>query len=95
MPYADPQENERRIRQLWRERGRQYRANRTPPPPPMSRHQVLDEDVAQAEALAELEGRRIGQARALERLKAYVAGERRWIRLTSSLFRIEEEPRDG
>ena len=95
MPYADPQENERRIRQLWQERGRQYRANRTPPPPPLSRQQALDEDVAQAEALAELEGRRIGRRRAGARFKAWIAAERRWIRLTSSVFRIEEEPRDG
>ena len=95
MPYADPDVAAERNRQLWRERGRQYRANRTPAPPPLSRPQALDEDVAPASALAALAGRRIGRRRALARLKAWVAAERRWIRLTSSAFRIEEEPRDG
>lgn len=95
MPYADPQQAAQRNRELWAERGRAYRANRTPPPPPVSRLQALDEDVAQAIALAELEGRRIGRRRADRRLEAYIAGERRWIRITSSRFRLEEEPHDG
>jgi hypothetical protein len=53
---------------------------------PISRQQCLDEDRRQAEALCELEGRRIGHARARAKLEAYLATERRWIRLTSSMF---------
>src|SRR5690349_2674342 len=64
MPYADPEVAATRNREYWRERGRQYRANRTPPPPPVSRRQVLEEDIAQATALAELEAKRRGRGRA-------------------------------
>ena len=90
MPYADPVKNQDRIRQLWRERGHIYRANRPAAQPPVSRQQVLDEDVAQAVELAKLEAKRIGRRRARQRFEAFLAGERRWLRVTSSRFRLED-----
>lgn len=60
--------------------------------PPMSRGQALAEDVEQARALAELEGRRIGRARARAKLDEWLAGERRWIGMTSSRYEIDGGP---
>jgi hypothetical protein len=89
MPYADP-ERERRYQQAyWARNGGRYR-DRTPKPPPVSRQQCLDEDVAQARVVAALEASRVGAQRAMARLDEFIASERRWIRLTSSSFRIEE-----
>lgn len=92
MPYADP-ERERAYQAAWWASHPGYRA-RNPETvlPPIRRQSVLDEDVAQARVLAELEGRRIGRQRAQQRLDDWIAAERRWIRLTSSQYVIEGEP---
>lgn len=83
MPHADPDEAAA-YRAAWEARNpgwrRRYADRRREPP--ISRQQVLDEDLAQQRELAKLEGRRIGHRRAGERLKEWIVGERRWIRVT-------------
>ena len=52
--------------------------------PPMSRREALEEDLAQARALAEIEARRIGGKRAASRLAEFEQRELRWIGTTVS-----------
>lgn len=90
MPYADP-DRERAYQAAWRARNRGYRRPEAADRPPIRRLRALDEDVAQARVLAELEGRRIGHERAQQRLAEWIAGERRWIHVSSSPYVIDRE----
>jgi hypothetical protein len=88
MPYADPERAAAYNRERWRTHGAAYRAARPAALPPLSRQQVLDEDIRQEQALAALEGRRVGRRRAAERFEDWLAAERRWIRVSSTPFTI-------
>ena len=84
MSYADPEVQAAYNLQRWRTHGAQYRANRTPAPPPISRAQALAEDVAQARELERLEARRVGRRRAASRFATWLRGERAWLAVGST-----------
>jgi len=88
MPLADPDAAAAYNRERWRTHGATYRANRTPEPPPLSRGQVLHEDVRQALELERLEVARLGRRRARERFAAWLRAEREWIGRTATVFVI-------
>lgn len=88
MPYADPEREREYQHRRWQTHGAVYNAARPAALPPLSRRQVLDEDIAQARELERLETGRLGRWRAAERFAAWLAGERRWIRISSTPFAI-------
>ena len=88
MPRSDSEAAAAYNRERWRSHGHIYRANRTAALPPLSRQQVLDEDVAQARELERLEAARIGKHRAGTRFAEWLAGERRWLRISSTPYVI-------
>jgi len=88
MPLADPEAAAAYNRERWRTHGATYRANRTPPPPPVSRAQALSEDVSQALELERLEASRLGRRRARARFAAWLKGEREWLGRTATVFVI-------
>ena len=83
MPHADP-DAAAAYRAGWEARNPGWRARYADRRrlPPVSRQQVLDQDIAQQGELARLEGRLIGHQRAQARLLEWVRTERRWIRNT-------------
>lgn len=88
MPYADPERAAAYNRERWRTHGRQYRSARTAAAPPVSRQQVLEEDIAQQQELARLEARRLGGTWAQRRFADWLRNERQWIRVSSTPFTI-------
>lgn len=94
MPHADP-EVAAAYRAQWEKRNPGWRrryADGHHRENPVSRLQVLDQDVAQQRELMKLEARHIGHRRAEELLKQWIAAERRWIRVT---FRTPAEADHG
>jgi hypothetical protein len=77
MPWADPEKNAEAVRR-WRARNPGYWRNstRARDEPPLSRHQVLNEDLAQQAELFRLSRRKDDDP------KAYRLRERRWISST-------------
>ena len=92
MPHADPDVRAAYNRDRWRTHGAMYRANRTPTPPPISRAQVLAEDIAQAHELERLEARRTSRVRAAAAFASWLKGERAWLAVGSTYV---IEGRDG
>lgn len=78
MPYADP-DREAECQARWRAAHPEYwrgRARRTVMPVPVSRYQVLEEDLAQQRVVFALSHRRADDP------DAYRLRERRWIQAT-------------
>ena len=84
MPHADPDIRAAYNRERWQTHGAIYRASRTPAPPPISRSQLLAEDIAQAKALEAIETRRVGARRAAQRFADWLKGERAWLGVGST-----------
>jgi len=86
MPLADPIAAADYNRERWRSHGAIYRAQRTPPLPPISRQQALNEDVAQARELERLEAKRIGRRLAARRFVSWLAAEKAWLAVGSTFL---------
>jgi hypothetical protein len=88
MPHADPEKRAEYNRARWRSHGHIYRAQRASSEPPLSRHQVLDQDIGQQQALELLEATRLGRQRAHQRFAGWLKAERTWLHVSSTPFVI-------